>query len=195
MQIGQPSDQPAVHFFGEWRALARRAQACFEMGEIDARQVRCQSAGERAGGVSLDQDQIGRAFDHHAMTGRQKGGEEIDGFLIRAHDIEVDIGSKPELGEHRAQHVAMLARRAERDLEPGRMRPQGMYDRHHLDAIRTGREHDHHMPSHRWPPGRQPATIGHDNLRQARTSRGRRLRWRSADHRTARQLRRRFSSR
>ena len=48
VEIGQPPNQPPVHFFRERRALAGRAQPCLEMGEIDARKAFAASAAASA---------------------------------------------------------------------------------------------------------------------------------------------------
>ncbi len=144
MKGGEAAGENAVHLLGEGLEHVVGAEAGFHMGDGDVMVKGGEGAAERAGGVALDDDQIG-------LLGRQDGfeaGEDARGGLGQrlagAHEIEVMIRVDLKGGQDLIEHLPVLRGDADTGLDL-RRGGEAMNERAKLDRLRAGAEDEKHF--------------------------------------------------
>src|SRR5260370_19763774 len=130
----------AIHFLRKGLPYVAGAQAGLHMSYRNMQIKAGESATQCGGGVALH-DHDGRPFGlEHAFESRENPRSRLEQRLARQHEVQIVMGFDVESLEHLVEHLAMLRRDQNADVEAGGMFAKTANHRTELDRLRPGAE-------------------------------------------------------
>ena len=109
-----------------------------------------QSSSCGGGCISVDKHDIGLCLLQHIPHAQKNTSRDIIQVLPCFHDVQVIVWPNIEQMQHLVQHLTMLTRHAHYGLESFGFLLKALYQRTHLDGLRTSAKNKHnlfHTPS------------------------------------------------
>lgn len=138
-------DRLAVELLGPGAVDVVRAQARLDVAHGNLQVEACERRGEAGRGVAVHEHHVGPLVLEDELELEQHVARHVEQRLARLHDRQVMVGSHVEDAQHLVEHLAVLAGHGHDSLELIRARLQLIYERAHLDGLRSGAEDEHYL--------------------------------------------------
>ena len=119
VEIGEATDEGAVHLLRPRRVLETGTQARFYVRDRDLLVERRERGDERRRRVSLDEHPVGAKLTEHVGHSAHAARGDVRETLVRLHEVQIEPRLHVEDREHLIEHRSVLRGDADRGFEIG----------------------------------------------------------------------------
>ena len=117
MPVRQRSGELAVGLFRPGRIQVAGAQTRLYVANRNALIKRGKRRGKRGRCIAVNQHGVGLPLGQHRLEAKQHATRNVIQVLPRFHEVQVKVGLDVKQAEHLVEHVPVLRRHADFDIE------------------------------------------------------------------------------